>query len=67
MKVNRINVEINTLANKHRPYLYAEMFNLAKEHKIQGEFGRDFITLSDMPEGLCKVLDDKKIKYKIFT
>lgn len=45
MKVNRINVEISTLANKHRTYLYNEMFSLAKEHQIQGEFGNDFISL----------------------
>lgn len=64
MKVNRINVEINTLANKHRPYLYAEMFNLAKEHKIQGEFGNDFISLKSMPESLLKVLKDLNIKFR---
>lgn len=64
MKVNKINVEISILANKHRPYLYAEMFNLAKEHKIQGEFGRYFISLRSMPENLLKVLEDLKIKFR---
>ena len=64
MKVNRINVEISRLANKHRPYLYNEMFSLAKEHQIQGEFGNDFISLRSMPENLLKVLEDLKIKFR---
>lgn len=64
MKINRINVEISRLANKHRPYLYNEMFNLAKEHQIQGEFGNDFISLKLMPENLLKVLEDLKIKFR---
>ena len=63
-KINRINIEISTLANKHRPYLYAEMFNLAKEHKIQGEFGNYFISLKSMPESLLKVLKDLNIKFR---
>jgi dimeric dUTPase (all-alpha-NTP-PPase superfamily) len=64
MKVNRINVEISMLANKHRTYLYNEMFDSAKEHQIQGEFGNDFISLKSMPEGLLKVLEDLKIKFR---
>lgn len=62
MKINRI--EISTLANKHRTYLYNEMFSLAKEHQIQGEFGNDFISLKSMPENLLKVLEDLKIKFR---
>jgi len=64
MKVNRINVEISTLANKHRPYLYNEMFSLAKEHQIQGTFGNDYINLNLMPESLLKVLNDLNIKFR---
>ena len=64
MKVNRINVEISRLANKHRTYLYNEMFDLAKQHQIQGQFGNDFITLNSMPENLLKVLEDLKIKFR---
>ena len=63
-KINRINVEISSFANKHRPYLYNEMFSLAKEHQIQGTFGNDYITLSSMPENLLKVLEDLKIKFR---
>jgi hypothetical protein len=65
MRVERINVLINTHANKHNPYLYNEMFSLAKEHQIQGTFGNDYITLSSMPKGLTKVLEDLKIKFSI--
>lgn len=64
MKVNRINVSISSLANKHRTYLYNEMFALAKEHQFGGSFGRDYIELTSMPENLTKVLDELKIKYK---
>ena len=64
MRVNRINIEISTLANKHKPYLYNEMFSLAKEHQVQGEFGNDFISLKSMPESLLKVLDKLDIKYR---
>ena len=66
MRVNRINIEISTLANKHKPYLYNEMFSLAKEHQVQGEFGNDFINLNSMPESLLKVLDKLDIKYRKF-
>lgn len=65
MKINKINIEVSRLANKQY-YLREYMYSFAKEHNLQGEFGRDFITLSDMSEGLCKVLDDKKIKYRRF-
>lgn len=65
MKIERINVLISTHANKHRPYLYNEMFSLAKEHQVQGRFGNDYIELSSMPKGLTKVLEDLKIKFSI--
>ena len=63
MKVNRIDVLISTHANKHRTYLYNEMFDLTKEHKFGGTFGNDYITFSGMPEHLTKILDDLKIKF----
>lgn len=63
-RINRINIEISTLANKDRPYLHYEMFNLAKEHQIQGTFGNDYINLNSMPENLLKVLEDLKIKFR---
>ena len=67
MKINRINVEISRLANKDKPYLYNHMMTLAREHKFGGTFGNDYITLNGMPEGLLKVLEDWKIKFRKFT
>jgi hypothetical protein len=67
MKVNRINIEINTHANKHKPYLYNEMFSLAKEHQFGGTFGNDYINLNGMPECLTKVLDEAKVVYRRIT
>lgn len=64
MKINRINVEISTHANKHKPYLYNETYSLAKEHKFGGEFGTDYIELKGMPEDLTKELDKLDIKYR---
>lgn len=64
MKVNRINVLINTYANKHRTYLYNEMWDLAKEHHASGNFGNDYIQLSSLPETALKVLKDLKIKFE---
>lgn len=65
MKVERINVLISTHANKNTPCLHNQMFALAKEHKIQGEFGNDYIVFSDVPKGIFKVLRDLKIKFSI--
>ena len=53
MKINRIDISISNLANKHKPYLYNEMFALAKKHQISG-----------MPEDLVKELDKAEIKYR---
>ena len=65
MKINRINVEINTHLNKHRTYLYNEMFDLAKEHQISGRFGNDYINLEGLPVPLLKFLEKLQIKFKI--
>jgi hypothetical protein len=67
MKVGKVTLEVNTLANKSRPYLYNEMFALAKEHKVQGEFGKYFIDLYNPPKELIKSLEDAKIKFDIFA
>ena len=63
--VNRINVLISTHANKHRTYLYNEMWDLAKANGLGGEFGKDYISIKGMPEHLRKVLDELKIKFDI--
>lgn len=66
MKVNRINVLINTYANKHRTYLYNEMWDLAKEYQAGGNFGNDYIQLNSLPETALKILKDLKIKFERF-
>lgn len=62
-KINRINIEICNYANKHKPYLYNEMFSFAKEHQISGVFGNDYINLSGVPENLIKKLEELEIKF----
>ena len=62
MKVNKINVLISTHANKHKHYLYNEMFTFARENKLEGDFGHDYITLHKMPENLLKKLKELGIK-----
>lgn len=67
MNVGKVTLEVGTLANKNKPYLYNEMFALAKEHKVQGEFGKYFIDLYNPPKELIKSLEDAKIKFDIFA
>lgn len=62
MKVNKINVLISIHANKHKHYLYNEMFTFAKENKLEGDYGHDYITIRDMPENLLKKLKELGIK-----
>lgn len=63
MRVNRIDVVINRLANKERTYLYNEMFDLSKEHQISGRFGNDYIELDNVPKVLLKKLKELGIKF----
>lgn len=60
--VNRINVLISTHANKHKTYLYNEMWDFAKEHGLGGTFNNDYITISNMPENLLDKLKKLGIK-----
>lgn len=61
MKVNRIDILINCCENKHKPYLCNEILNIMKG--FGGEFKRDTIKLSAMPEHLEKELINKNIKF----
>ena len=63
MKVNRVNILINANANKHRTYLYNEMFDLAKQYQAGGNFGNDYIQINSLPETALKVLKELKIKF----
>ena len=64
MKVNRINILINRHANKHRTYLYNEMWDLVKEQHANGTFGNDYIKINSLPETATKILNDLKIKFE---
>lgn len=64
MKVNRINVLINTYANKHRAYLYNEMWDLANKYHSNGVFGNDYIQINSLPESALKILQELKIKFE---
>jgi hypothetical protein len=67
MNVGKVTLEVSTLANENKPYLYNEMFALAKEHKVQGEFGKYFIDLYNPPKELIKSSKDAKIKFDTFA
>ena len=63
MKVNKVtNILISTHANKHKYYLYNECFDFAKEHKLVGSFGNDYITIEKVPENLLDKLKKMGIK-----
>jgi hypothetical protein len=63
VKINRINIEVSRLANKERVYLYNEMMTFARENKLGGTFGNDYINLSGVPENLTKKLEELEIKF----
>lgn len=65
MKVSRVNVVIPTANNKHRKYLYNEMFDLMNAHRFGGEFKNENIKLSSVPKSILEILDKLKIKYNI--
>ena len=62
MNVQRVNVIINRNVNKDL-YLYNKVYDFAKQNKVGGEFGRDYITLRGIPEDLLELLDKLNIKY----
>ena len=66
MRVDKINVLIKTYdkVNKGREYLYEEVFGFAKEHNLQGCFGRDYFELSGLSDSLVKVLEETKIRFE---
>ena len=64
MKINKLtNIEVSTLANKERTYLYNEMMNLSRKYKLGGEFGNYYISLKGLSEEALKELKDKGIKF----
>lgn len=63
MRVNRV-VEISTLKNKNHYYLYNQVFSIAKENKVYGEFGNDFIDLYNVPKKVTNLLDKAQIIWR---
>ena len=62
MRINKI--EISTLANKSRYYLYNEVFSLAKENKLYGEFGKDFFLIDKPNKSFIDGIKKLQIKFK---
>ena len=62
MKVNRINVLIQTAQNKHRQYLCNDILYLMNRYKFGGEFRNESIKLSGAPEVVGKILKRMEIK-----
>ena len=67
MKINKI--EISTLVNQQHYYLREQMYSLAREHNCfyGSEFGKDFITINNVPQILLKKLEELKIKFRRLT
>lgn len=64
MKVNRINVLIRRIENKHKPYLNNDVMKLMNEFKFGGKYANDSIELSNAPEAVTSVLDKLKIIFE---
>lgn len=63
MKVNRINVLINRVENKHIPNLDMPIMKLQNYYKFGGMFTNDTIELHNMPEKFIDKLKELKIKF----
>ena len=50
MKINRIDVLIRRIENKHKPYLDNNIMKLMADYKFGGLYTKDFIQLNTAPE-----------------
>ena len=64
MKINRINVLIKRVENKHKPYLDNNIMKLMSDFKFGGLYTKDFIQLNTAPETVTNVLDKLKIVFE---
>ena len=64
MKVNRIDVLIKRVENKHKPYLDSDIMKLMSDFKFGGLYTKDFIQLNTAPEPVTKVLEKLKIVFE---
>jgi hypothetical protein len=64
MRVNRINLLIKRVKNKHKPYLDNNIMKLMADYKFGGLYTKDFIQLNTAPETVMKVLEKLKIVFE---
>ena len=64
MKVNRINVLIKRVENKHKQYLDNNIMKIMADYKFGGLYNKDFIQLTQAPETVTNVLDKLKIVFE---
>lgn len=64
MRVNRINLLIKRVENKHKPYLDNNIMKLMADYKFGGLYTKDFIQLNTAPEPVLGVLDKLKIVFE---
>lgn len=64
MRVNRINILIRRIENKHKPYLDNNIIKLMADYKFGGLYTKDFILLNTAPETVTNVLDKLKIVFE---
>ena len=64
MKINRIDVLIRRIENKHKPYLDNNIMKLMADYKFGGLYTKDFIQLTQAPETVTNVLDKLKIVFE---
>ena len=65
MKINRIDVLKHYNQNKHKQFLNNDIMPLMKG--FGGEFRRESIKLSAMPEYLLEKLEELKIKFELLN
>lgn len=63
MKVNRINVVINRLENKHVPNIDIPIMDIQRYFKFGGLSTNDRIELHNMPEQVIEKLNELRIKF----
>jgi hypothetical protein len=63
MKVNRINVVINRIENKHIPNIDIPIMDMQRYYKFGGLSAMDRIELHSMPENLTEKLNELKIRF----
>ena len=64
MKINRIDILIRRIENKHKPYLDNNIMKLMADYKFGGLYTKDFIQLNTAPETVTNVLDKLKIVFE---